>query len=125
MKELEDMEKTGIMKQSDSEWSSPTMIVTKKNGGISICVDFRKLNQLTKFDAYPMPGIDDLLDFVGKAKYLSTLDLAKGYWQVPMHEDNQGKTAFNSPIGLLQLTVMPFGLNGALANFQRPMDKVL
>ena len=60
-----------------------------------------------------MPRIDDLLDAVGRAKYLTTLDLAKGYWQVLMHEEDQAKTAFSSPIGLLQFTVMPFGLSGA------------
>ena len=74
-KELEEMEKIGIVKESESEWSSPMVIVMKKDGSI----DFRKLNQLTKFNAYPMPHIDDLLDAVGRAKYSTTLDLAKGY----------------------------------------------
>ena len=97
----------------------------KKDGSICICVDFRKLNILTKFDTYPMPRIDDLLDAVGRAKYLTTLDLAKGYWQVPMHEEDKAKTAFSSPIGLLQFTIMPFGLSRAPATFQRLMDKVL
>ena len=63
----------------------------KKDGNICICVHFRKLNQLTKFDTYPMPHIDELLDAVGRAKYLTTLDLAKGYWQVPMNEEDQAK----------------------------------
>ena len=120
-KELEEMEKIGIVKESESEWSSPMVIVMKKDGGI----DFRKLNQLTKFNAYPMPHIDDLLDAVGRAKYSTTLDLAKGYQQVPMHEDHKAKTAFRSPIGLLQFTVMLFDLSGAPATFQRLMEKVL
>ena len=119
------MEKIGIVRESESEWSSPMVIVMKKDGNIRICVDFRKLNQLTKFNAYPMPHIDDLLDTVGRAKYLTTLDLAKGYWQVPMHEKDQPKTAFISSIGLLKFTVMPFGLSRAPATFQRLMDKVL
>ena len=94
-KELEEMDKVGIVKESESEWSSPMVIVMKKDGGICICVHFRKLNQLIKFDVYPMPRIDDLLDAVGRVKYLTTLDLAKGYWQVPMHKDDQAKTAFS------------------------------
>ena len=116
-KELEEMEKTGIVRESEREWSSPMVIVMKKDGSILLCVDFQKLNQLTKFDAYPMPRIDDLLDAVGRAKYLTTLDLAKEYWQVHMHEEDQPKTVFSSPIGLLQFTVMPFGLSGAPATF--------
>ena len=93
--------------------SSIAFTLAISGSSIHIYVHFRKLNQVTKFDAYPMPRIDDLLDAVGRAKYLTTLDLAKGYWQVPMNEEDQAKTAFSSPIGLLQFTVMPFGLSGA------------
>ena len=105
-KELEEMEKIGIVKESESEWSSPMVIVMKKDSKIRICVDFQKLNQFTKFNAYPLPCIDDLLDTVGRAKYLTTLDLAKGYWQVPIYEEDEAKTAFSSPIGLLQFTII-------------------
>ena len=71
-----------------------------------------------------MPRVDELLDAIGQAQYLTTLDLCKGYWQVPLKED-QTKTAFASPIGLFQFTVMPFGLCGVPATFQRLMDTVL
>ena len=101
------------------------VIVKKKDGSNCICVDYRKLKAVTKFDAYPMPQSDELLDNIGQSKYLTTLDLAKGYWQVPMAEEDKGKTAFSSPLGLLQFTTMPFGLSGALATFQRLMDQVL
>ena len=65
-----------------------------------------------------MPQIDELLDNIGQSKYLTILDLAKGYWQVPMGEDDKGKTPFSSPLGLLQFTTMPFGLSGEPATFQ-------
>ena len=101
------------------------MVVQKKDGSNRICVDYRKLNSTTKFDAYPMPRIDEMLDTVGKSNYLTTLDLTKGYWQVPMSQDDKAKTAFISPLGLMQFTVMPFGLSGAPATFQRLMDNIL
>ena len=81
----------------------------------------RRLSEIEcyhKFDAYPMPRIDEMLDAVGQSEYLTTLDLTKGYWQVPMKEEDKTKTAFSSPLGLLQFTVMPFGLSGAPATFQ-------
>ena len=111
------MEKIGIVKESESEWSSPMVIVMKKDGGIRICVDFQKLNQLTEFDAYPMACIDDLLDAVGRAKYLTTLDLAKGYWQVSMHEDDQAKTAFSSPIGFATIYGHAIWFKRSFSNF--------
>ena len=80
---------------------------------------------LSKADAYPMPGIEELIDGLGKAKYLSTLDLAKGYWQVPVAVEDQPKTAFTTPFGLFEFKRMPFGLKGAPATFQRMMDMLL
>ncbi len=88
-------------------------------------MDYRQLNQVTKFDAYPMPRIEELLDQIGDAEYITTLDLAKGYWQVPMYLEDQDKTAFTSPRGLYEFTTMPFGLSGAPATFQRLMYDVL
>ena len=79
MKELDEMEKTGIIKESDSPWAAPMVVVKKKNGSLRICIDYRKLNQVTQADAYPIPWIEDLLDFVGQSTYITTLDLAKGY----------------------------------------------
>ena len=100
-------------------------MVKKKDGSNRICVDYRKLNAVTKFDAYPMPRIDEMLDAIGNAKYISTLNLAKGYWQIPMDKQDCEKTAFSSPLGLFQFTMMPFGLSGAPASFQRMMDQTL
>ena len=120
--ELEEMERNGIIEKSESEWAFPLVIVTKKDGGVRLCVDYRQLNQITKFDAYPMPRIEELLDKIGNAGYITTLDLAKGYWQVPMDPEDREKTAFTSPRGLYQFITM---LSGAPATFQRIMDDVL
>ena len=123
-KELKEMEREGIIESSKSDWASPMVIVKKKDGSLRICVDYRKLNAVTEMDAYPMPRIDDILDQIGQAKYLTTLDLARGYWQVPVAKEDQHITAFTTPFGLYQFKVMPFGLSGAPASFQRLMDVI-
>lgn len=122
---LEVVMSLGVVERSHSEWSSPVVLVLKKDGTIRFCIDFRKLNSQSKFDAYPTPRLDDLIEWVGKAQYISTLDLCKGYWQVPLSQEAQQYTAFRTPQGLFQFTVMPFGLQGASATFQRLMDQVL
>ncbi len=122
-KEVEMMRELGVIEPSMSEWCSPVVIVPKKDGSLRVCIDFRKLNG--QFDAYPMPRVDDLLERIGRAKYVTTLDLCKGYWQVPLEPTSRPYTAFRTPIGLYQFTVLPFGLHGAPATFQRLMDKVL
>ncbi|KAI2645080.1 Transposon Ty3-I Gag-Pol polyprotein [Labeo rohita] len=115
----------GVVEPSTIEWISPLVIVPKKDGSLCVCVDFRKLNAQSKFDAYPMPRIDDLLEWIGQARYITTLDLCKGYWQVPLDPNSKSLTAFGTPVGLYQFTVLPFGLHGAPATFQRLMDQVL
>lgn len=82
------METQGIIEPSTSAWAAPVVIVRKKDGTAWICVDFRKLNQVTKFDAHTILRNEDLLDTVGDADYITMLDLAKGYLQVPMEKDN-------------------------------------
>ena len=108
-----------------SAWSAPVVLVKKKDGSLHLCVDYRHLNGLSESDAYPMPRVDKLIDQVGKAKFISALDLTPGYWQVPVAKDSGPKTAFVTPFRLFQFNVMPFGLQGALATFQQLMDKVL
>ena len=78
-----------------------------------------------KFNAYPMPRVDEMLDQFSNARYISMFDLAKGYWQVPMTKEDQENMPFSSPRGLYQFTVMPFGLSVALAMFQDMMDQNL
>ena len=125
MAELEEMQAAGIIEPSRSEWAFPIVVVKKKDGKVRICIDYRKLNAVTHGDAYPMPRIEDILDDLGQAKFITTLDLAKGYWQVPVLESDREKTAFISPLGLFQFRMMPFGLSGAPATFQRLMDQVI
>ena len=84
--EVEEMLKLGVIEPSNSEWCSPVVIVFKKDGSLRLCIDFRKLSVVSEFDAYPMPRIEDLLEKIGAAKYITTLDLCKGYWQVPLEE---------------------------------------
>ena len=124
-KELEEMEKYGIIEKSLSDRSSPIVLVKKKDRTLRFCIDFRRLNSISKTDAYPMPRVDDLLDQLGQARFISTLDLTKGYWQVPVEKTAQAKTAFRTPFGLYQFRRMPFGLQGAPSTFQRMMDSLL
>lgn len=115
----------GIVVPSTSEWAAPVIVVPKKDGTKRLCVDFRKLNQVTKADPYPIPRVEERIDRLGRARYISALDLTKGYWQVPVAEDSQHKTTFITPFGKYQFTTMPFGLMGAPSTFQRLMNQVL
>ena len=123
--ELDEMVASGIIEPSTSEWCAPMVLVKKKDGSLRVCVDYRRLNQVSETDAYPMPRIDDLIDRVGSSTFISTMDLTRGYWQVPVAKEDRPKTAFATPYGLFQFNVMPFGLQGAPATFQRLMDRVI
>ena len=122
---LDDMKDKNIVSPSNSPWASPIVLVPKKDGSIRLCIDYRKVNEVTRKDAYPIPRIDDTLDTLAGAKWFSTLDLKSGYWQVEVHKDDREKTAFCTHEGLYQFNVMPFGLCNAPATFQRLMDMVL
>ena len=124
-KAIEEMLDADIIKRSRSPWSFPVVIVDKKDGSKRFCVDFRKLNQITKKNSFPLPLIDDILALLGKAKYFTSLDLKSGYWQVAMNERDKEKTAFTCHKGLFEFNVMPFGLSNAPAVFQELMSIVL
>ena len=110
---------------SSSAWSSPCLLVPKSDGSMRFCTDYRKVNNVTVADSYPLPRMEDCVDRVGAAKFVTKLDLLKGYWQVPLTERASNISAFVTPDGLYQYTVMPFGLRNAPATFQRLMRTVL
>ena len=122
---VEDMLAIGIIQESNSAWSSPTVLVKKKDGTTRFCIDYRRLNQATKVDAYPLPHIEDSLNTLGGARFFCSLDLASGYWQVEMDAADREKTAFVTQGGLYEFRVMPFGLVNAPATFERLMERVL
>jgi hypothetical protein len=124
-KQAQDMASKGIIERSNSPWNSPVILVKKKDGTFRFCVDFRALNAITKQDAYPLPNISDYLDALGKAKYFTVMDLISGYWQILLDSADREKTAFSTRNGHWQFNVMPFGLSGAPATFQRAMDVLL
>lgn len=123
---LLEMQEKDVIEPSTSPWSSPIVLVKKKDGSMRFCVDYRKLNEVTKKDSYPLPRIDDTLDALTGHTWFSTLDLKSGYWQVEVHPEDREKTAFTAgDQGLWQFKVMPFGLCNAPATFERLMDSVL
>ena len=122
---VDNMLSQGIIEPCCGPWASPILLAKKKDGSTRFCVDFRRVNDMTRKDAQPLPRIDDTLDALGGACYFSTLDLASGYWQVEVDSRDREKTGFVTPCGLYQFRVMPFGLCNAPATFQRLMEHVL
>ena len=117
MNEINQMLDKGIIRESESPWASPIVIVPKKTGDLRICVDYRPLNNIIITDSYPISHMQDQLENFRTAKYFTALDLASGYWQVAMHPDDQDKTAFITPFGLYEFKVMPFGFKNAPTTF--------
>lgn len=119
-----------IIQPSTSPWSSPIWVVPKKLDASGkqkwrVVIDYRKLNEITIGDSYPLPNIADILDKLGHSTYFTTLDLASGFHQIELQPEDIPKTAFNTPYGHYEFLRMPFGLKNAPATFQRAMDSVL
>eukprot|EP00731_Ephydatia_muelleri_P005835 Em0003g83a len=123
--EVHKMLKNKVIRPSTSPWSSPIIMVRKKDGSWRFCIDFRKLNSVTHKDAYPLPRIDETLESLAGSTIFSTLDLASGYWQVELEENDKEKTAFSTMEGHFEFNVMSFGLTNAPSSFQRLMTCVL
>ena len=114
-----------VIVPSSSAWASPVVLVRKKDQTVRWCCDFRKLNEVTVKDAYPLPRIDMCLDCLGSAKYFTTMDLQSGYWQLEVDPADRHKTAFTTKYGLFEYSKLPMGLCNAPSTFQRCMELIL
>ncbi|GBN76637.1 Retrovirus-related Pol polyprotein from transposon 17.6 [Araneus ventricosus] len=115
----------GIIEESSGSWASPIVLAKKKDGSTRFCVDYRKLNEITIKNGYPLPRISDTLDALNGSQWFSTLDLKSGYWQVEIQPEDKEKTTFTTGQGLCQFKVMLFGLCNTPATFERLMETVL
>jgi len=125
VEEINKLLKKDLIEPSDSEWGAPVVMVTKPDGSIRFCVDYRKLNEVTKKDPFPIPRIRDILDALQGAQYFSTCDAVSGYYQMKMESESKEKTAFVTRHGKWQFKIMPFGLVNAPSTFQRMMNLIL
>ena len=115
----------GVIEPSNSPYNSPIVIVKKKDGTNRFCIDYRRLNAVTKFDNEPMGNPEDIMTKLSKDKYFTKIDLTKGYWQIPVAESSKSMTAFSTPNGLYQFRMMPFGMMNSGATFNRMMRELL
>lgn len=122
---LEEMLEAGLIVPSDSPYAAPVLMVEKKDGSFRFCVDFRKLNQVTVRDRFPLPHIQDLLDKLRGASVFTKLDLKSGFWQQRLEEADEEKTAFITEYGLFQFKILAMGLCNGPSSFQRLMSAVL
>lgn len=124
-RQLDEMLEMGVVEPSSSSWNNPTLLTPKTNGEMCFCLDSRKLNAVSKKDAYPLPYISNILDQLRDARYLSSIDLKSSFWQIALDESSKEKTAFTVPgRGLFQFKVMCFGLTSAPTTQQRLMDNL-
>ena len=123
--EVDRMLAAGVIEPSSADWASPVVFVPKKYGTLRFCVDYMKLNAVTRRDSYPLPRMDECIDSLGEATIFSTLDCNSGYWQVKVADQDKDKTTFTCHSGLYRFLRMPFGLKNAPATFQMAIDIIL
>ncbi len=126
-RQVQEMSDAKLIEPSMSEWQSPVVLVKKKNGTYRFAIDYRKLNLVTKPISFPLPRIEDVFDSVGKAKarLFSVLDMASGYWQIPLDPETAHKTTFVTHGGVYSFKKLPFGLMNAPSCFSMVMSEVL
>ena len=114
-----------FIEPSQSDWRSPCILVPKPDGTFRMCTDYRKVNSVTKTDSFPVPRMDDCIDNIGQAKYVTKFDLLKGFWQIPLTDRAKEISAFVTPDGLYQYKVMLFGMKNPPATFQRLINMII
>ena len=122
---IDEMLTAGVIEPSKSEWASPVCLVKKPDRSYRFCVDYRRVNAVSRKDGFPIPDIQDALDSLRGARWFATLDMLSGYWQLPMTDRAKDRSAFCTRRGLFHFVRMPFGLSGAPATFCRLMTNVL
>lgn len=122
---LQELSEAGVIRESESSFSSPIVVVKKKNGDIRLCVDYRKLNLQTIKDAYALPNLEETFSALTGSKWFSVLDLKSGYYQIEVDEADKHKTAFVCPLGFWEFNRMPQGITNAPSTFQRLMEKCM
>lgn len=123
--EVQTMLNQGIIERSNSEYNAPVVLVSKPDGSYRFCVNYKKLNTITRFDNEPMNQPDDILANIAGKKYFSKIDFSRGFWQIPMDDDSKKYTAFTTPSGCYNFTRMPFGLVNSPATYNRMMRRLL
>ncbi|RXN31227.1 Retrovirus-related Pol polyprotein from transposon 412 [Labeo rohita] len=124
-KHLQDLLAAGIIRESESPFASPIVVVRKKNNSVRLCIDFRKLNSQTIKDAYALPNLEEVFSVLTGSKWFSVLDLKSGYYQIEMEEKDKHKTAFVCPQGFWEFNRMPQGITNAPSTFQRLMERCM
>lgn len=124
-KHLGELLDAGVIRESESPFSSPIVVVQKRNGDVRLRVDYRKLNLQTIHDAYALPNLEESFSALAGSQWFSVLDLKSGYYQIEMCETDKPKTAFVCPFGFYEFNHMPQGITSALSTFQRVMEKCM
>ena len=124
-KNIADMIKMGVIRESSSPYASPVVVVKKKDNTNCVCVHYRKLNKLTVFDPEPMPTAEHMFQKLSGDKFYSKIDLSKGYWQISIPDEDIQKTALLTPDGSYEFLKMPFGMINSAATLKRAMKKLI